>query len=139
MEGPLKTPNYKVLIAGAVPHNSAELLSKKRFKKLLEEARQSFDYIVIDTAPTILVTDTLLVSKFADATLFLTRTNYTEKKLLKFAHELNKHNKLKNMMFVMNGVGAGKSKAYGYNYGYSYGYGPDSNAPKKWFKRVFRG
>ncbi len=139
MEGPLQAPNYKVLIAGAVPHNSAELLANKRFKKLLEEAKKSFDYIVIDTAPTILVTDTLLISKFADATLFLTRTNYTEKKLLKFAHELNKHNKLKNMMFVMNGVGAGKTKAYGYNYGYSYGYGPDSNAPKKWFKRVFRG
>ncbi len=139
MEGPLQAPNYKVLIAGAVPHNSAELLANKRFKRLLEEAKKSFDYIVIDTAPTILVTDTLLISKFADATLFLTRTNYTEKKLLKFAHELNKHNKLKNMMFVMNGVGAGKTKAYGYNYGYSYGYGPDSNAPKKWFKRVFRG
>ncbi|MCG2462615.1 polysaccharide biosynthesis tyrosine autokinase [Flavobacteriaceae bacterium F89] len=138
MEGPLQAPNYKVLIAGAVPHNSAELLANKRFKKLLDEAKKSFDYIVIDTAPTILVTDTLLISKFADATLFLTRTNYTEKKLLKFAHELNKHNKLKNMMFVMNGVGAGKTKAYGYNYGYSYGYGPDGSSPKKWYKKFFK-
>lgn len=139
LDGPIEIPDYKVLPGGAVPFNAAELLSNKRFKKLLEEAKQEFDYVIVDTAPTMLVTDTLLISRYADATLFLTRANYTEKKLLDFAQDLKKHNKLKNMMFVVNGVGEGKTKAYGYNYGYSYGYGQDGRSGEgPWYKRVFK-
>ena len=88
---------------------------------LIEEAKGIYDYIVVDTAPTILVTDTMLISHLADATIYIARANVTEKKLLNFSKELAESGKLKNMAYVLNGVGHNKS--YGYNYGYNYGYG----------------
>ena len=115
-----KHPNHDTLISGSLPPNPAYLLTNGHFEMLLEEAKGLYDYIIVDTAPTILVTDTLLISKFADATLYITRANVTEKNLLNHAIELHKNKKLKNMAFVLNSVGGGKS--YGYNYGYGYGY-----------------
>ncbi len=113
--------NHDLLISGSLPPNPAHLLTNGRFETLLEEAKLVYDYIIVDTAPTILVTDTLLISEFADATLFISRANVTEKKLLDHSIELNKSEKLKNMAYVVNSVGS--SKSYGYNYGYGYGYG----------------
>ena len=84
--------------------------------------------MVVDTAPTILVTDTMLISQLADATIYITRANYTEKNLLNFSEELSENGKLKNMAYVLNSVGAKKSQGYGYNYGYGYGYGSMDDA-----------
>ncbi|MDA7567876.1 polysaccharide biosynthesis tyrosine autokinase [Flavobacteriaceae bacterium] len=122
MTGFDKHPKHYTMLSGAIPPNPAHLLTNGRFEQLLAEARIEFDYIIVDTAPTILVTDTLLISKFADVTLFLTKANYTDKKLLKFSKELSESGKIKNMAYVMNSVGAGKSYSYGYGYGYNYGY-----------------
>ena len=116
-------PNHHTIISGPIPPNPAHLLTNGKFEKLLEEAKLEFDYIIVDTAPTILVTDTMLISQNADATLYITRANYTEKNLLKFAEDLKDTGKLKNLAYVINGVGASRSKKYGYNYGYGYGYG----------------
>ena len=118
-----KHPNHHIILSGSIPPNPAHLLTNGRFKKLIEEAKEVYDYIVVDTAPTILVTDTMLISQLADATIYLARANYTEKNLLKFSKELNETGKLKNMAYVINSVGASKSYGYGYNYGYNYGYG----------------
>ncbi|WP_138433358.1 GumC family protein [Winogradskyella algicola] len=118
-----KHPNHHIILSGSIPPNPAHLLTNGRFKKLIEEAREEYDYVVVDTAPTILVTDTMLISQFADATIYLTRANYTEKNLLKFSKELSESGKLKNVAYVINSVGASKSQGYGYNYGYNYGYG----------------
>ena len=104
-----KHPKHYTMLSGAIPPNPAHLLTNGRFEQLLAEARAEFDYVIVDTAPTILVTDTLLISKFADVTLFLTKANYTDKKLLKFSKELSESGKIKNMAYVMNSVGAGKS------------------------------
>ena len=117
-----KHPKHHTMISGEIPPNPAHLLTNGRFEQLLDEVRAEFDYVIVDTAPTILVTDTLLISKFADVTLFLTKANYTDKKLLKFSKELSESGKIKNMAYVMNSVGAGKSYSYGYGYGYNYGY-----------------
>ncbi|WP_412984126.1 GumC family protein [Pontimicrobium sp. IMCC45349] len=114
-------PNHDILISGSLPPNPAHLLTNGRFETLLEEAKDIYDYIIVDTAPTILVTDTLLISKFADATMYVTRADFTEKNLINHSIDLHKKNKLKNMAYVVNSVGANKS--YGYNYGYGYGYG----------------
>ena len=122
MTGFDKHPKHYTMLSGAIPPNPAHLLTNGRFEQLLAEARTEFDYVIVDTAPTILVTDTLLISKFADVTLFLTKANYTDKKLLKFSKELSESGKIKNMAYVMNSVGAGKSYSYGYGYGYNYGY-----------------
>ena len=124
MSGFDEHPEHRTMLSGAIPPNPAHLLTNGRFEQLIAEVRAEFDYIIVDTAPTILVTDTLLISKFADITLFLTKANYTDKKLLKFSKDLSDSKKITNMAYVINSVGAGKSYGYGYgyNYGYSYGY-----------------
>ncbi|WP_181855220.1 tyrosine-protein kinase domain-containing protein [Winogradskyella sp. KYW1333] len=118
-------PCHSILLSGPIPPNPAHLLTNGRFEQMLAQAKTMFDYIIVDTAPTILVTDTFLISKYADLILFLTKANYTEKKLLDFSKALQASGKLKNMAYVINSVGAGKSYSYGYgyNYGYNYGYG----------------
>ncbi|NIK91347.1 polysaccharide biosynthesis tyrosine autokinase [Mangrovimonas sp. CR14] len=124
LKGFEKHNNHDILISGNIPPNPAQLLTNGRFEDLLNEAREIYDYVIVDTAPTILVTDTTMISQFADATIYLIRANYTEKNLLEFSKGLHDSGRLKNMGYVLNGVTAGKS--YGYNYGYSYGYGSNT-------------
>ena len=113
--------NYlDVIMAGSIPPNPAELLSNGRFELLINELKQEYDYVIVDCAPTILVTDTLLISQLADVTLYLARAGFTEIRLLQFSKELKQLHKLKNMSYVLNNVG--DSKSYGYNYSYNYGY-----------------
>ncbi len=116
-----KHPNHDILLSGSIPPNPSSLLTNGRFKELIEEAKDLYDYIVVDTAPTILVTDTMLISQLSDATVYIVRANFTDKKLLSFSKDLFESGKLKNMAYVINGVG--NNKSYGYNYGYNYGYG----------------
>ena len=116
-------PNHRLMLSGDLPPNPPNLLTNGRFETLLEEAKQQYDYVVVDTAPTILVTDTTLIAPWADATLYMVRADQTEKDLLQFSKDLAETKKLKNMLYVLNGVGASKAYGYGYNYGYSYGYG----------------
>ncbi|WP_296313612.1 GumC family protein [Winogradskyella sp. UBA3174] len=118
-----KHPNHHIILSGSIPPNPANLLTNGRFKDLIEEAKQDYDYIIVDTAPTILVTDTMLISQLADATIYIVRANFTEKNLLNYSKDLHETGKLKNMAYVVNGVGASKSYGYSYNYGYGYGYG----------------
>ena len=113
-------PTHKVLIGGAIAPNPVQLLTNGNLDTLLNEAKQLYDFIILDCAPTLLVTDTLLISQLADATVYLTRANFTEKELLEYPKKLIKETKLKNVGFVLNGLGSGK--AYGYGYGYTYGY-----------------
>jgi capsular exopolysaccharide synthesis family protein len=121
-----KHPNHHIILSGSIPPNPANLLTNGRFEKLIEEAKQEYDYIIVDTAPTILVTDTMLISQLADATLYLVRANYTEKNLLNYSKSLFESGKLKNIAYVLNDVDTNKSYGYGYNYGYNYGYGSKS-------------
>jgi capsular exopolysaccharide synthesis family protein len=152
-KGALHNPNLDVIFSGPIPPNPAELLSNGRLEQLLEEAKDLYDYIIVDTAPTILVTDTLLISQLADVTLYMVRANYTDKNLLNFIKELHDQKKLKNMAFILNDIGAGKAYGYGYgygygykynyayNYGYGYGYTEDLEGEKKrkpFFKRMFK-
>ncbi|KAA5825580.1 polysaccharide biosynthesis tyrosine autokinase [Algibacter amylolyticus] len=115
--------NLDVLLSGVVPPNPAELLMSDRFKQLFEEVSVNYDYVIVDTAPAMLVTDTLLISKYAGHTAYVTRADYTEKKILNFAKELHAENKLNNMMLVVNDV-----KQSNFGYGAKYGY---YGAPKK--------
>jgi capsular exopolysaccharide synthesis family protein len=115
--------NHDILLSGNIPPNPTSLLTNGRFKALIEEAKDLYDYIIVDTAPTVLVTDTMLISQLADVTVYISRANFTEKKILGFAEDLFETGKIKNMAYVINGVGASRSYGYGYNYGYGYGYG----------------
>lgn len=140
-----------IIFAGSVPPNPAELLSNGRFEDLLTILKKEYDYIVVDTAPTILVTDTLLISQLSDLTVYVTRADHTDKKLLPYSRNLKMQGKLKNMAYIINNVGGAKGYGYGYsygygygyNYGYGYGYGEDDSTTKKskrnkwlsWLKR----
>lgn len=113
--------------SGTIPPNPAHLLANGNFETLIEEAKSRYDYIVVDLAPTILVTDTLLVAHHTDATICAVRANHTDKKLIPFSENLRKTNLLKNMVYVINGVKENRSYGYSYNYGYNYGYGDEDS------------
>lgn len=119
-------PTHDILLSGNIPPNPTSLLTNGRFEDLLNEAKDIYDFIIVDTAPTVLVTDTMLISQFSDVTVYIARGNYTEKKILAFSEELVESGKLKNVAYVINSVGASRSYGYGYNYGYGYGYGSKS-------------
>lgn len=131
--------NLDLIIAGQIPPNPAELLMDHRFGDLIAEARRRYDYIIVDTAPTMLVSDTLLISKYADAILYLVRANHTRKPVLAHIRETKKAGKLHHIGIVLNAVNekAGYGYGYGYNYGYGYGYSEDQYIPrwKFWKKR----
>jgi tyrosine-protein kinase Etk/Wzc len=129
-----------IIFAGSVPPNPAELLSNGRFEGLLNILKKEYDYIVVDTAPTILVTDTLLISQLSDLTVYITRADHTDKKLLTYSKSLKTQGKLKNMAYVINNVEGAKGYGYGYGYNYGYGYGyeeDDDEATKKSSKFKF--
>ena len=111
--------NLYVMPAGPVPPNPAELLSRHSLDEAMEQLREMFDYIIIDSAPISLVSDTLILNRVADANAYICRANYSSKMNLKFANELMAKGELKNMLLVINDV---KDFHRGYGYGYGYGY-----------------
>ena len=111
-----------VCLAGLCRTYPPEILSNENFERFLELAKMEFDCIIVDTAPMLLVSDTRIISEYADISLFLLRVGYTEKRLIEFSKELHKNNELKNMGYVINAVGSGGAMEQ-YNYGYAYGYG----------------
>ena len=112
--------HLKVMLAGPIPPNPAELLSRNTLDEAMEQLKAKFDYIIIDSAPVSLVSDTLILNRVSDATAYMCRANYSSKMNLKFANDLMKQGKLKNMLLVINDV---KDFHRGYGYGYGYGYG----------------
>ena len=117
-----KNPNHNVCFSGTMPSNPPELLAGKNFKKFIERAKTEFDYVIVDTAPTILVTDTLLISEYADLALFIVRLGFTDKRLIEFSKDLKKSKKLTNVAYVLNDVGIDRTKDYNYGYGYGYSF-----------------
>lgn len=121
--------NLDILPAGIVPPNPAELLSKKNLDNAISFLKEKYDYVLLDTAPVGLVTDTLIIARVADASVYVCRADYTAKNDLDLVNTLYAEKKLKNMSLVLNGVDMTKRK-YGYYYGYGsngkygrYGYG----------------
>ncbi|KQT24058.1 capsular biosynthesis protein [Chryseobacterium sp. Leaf405] len=113
-------PNLDVIFSGSIPPNPTELLSNGRYEDLLADLKEKYDYIIIDTAPLMLVTDTLLIAEMADVTLYVTRSKHTEKSLIDFANKQIESQRIKNVAFVLNDVSK-EYFAYGNKYGYGYG------------------
>lgn len=124
-------PNLDVIYSGMIPPNPTELLSNGRYENLLEELKARYDYIILDTAPLLLVTDTFLIAELADVTIYVARSKYTEKALLEFANNNIDQKKIKNVGFVLNDVNRE-------NLGYSnkYGYGYNSHHEQTWFEKL---
>lgn len=115
-----------ILLGGAVPPNPAQLISNNNLEIFVNQAKKSYDYVLLDTPPSILVSDTLNISPLTDLTLFVTRSNYTEKSVLDHVKNLAIDKKIDNLALVLNGVDHKLNKykyQYGYNYSYNYGYG----------------
>ena len=136
--------NLSILPGGTVPPNPTELLARDGLDKAIEILKKNFDYVILDTAPVGMVTDTLLIGRVADLSVYVCRADYTHKVEYTLINELAEEKKLPNICTVINGVdlkrrkygyyyGYGKyGKYYGYGkrYGYGYGYGQENN--KSW-------
>ena len=115
-----KNPNLDILLSGALPPNPLYLINNGNFEILINQAKKEYDYIIIDTAPTLLVADTKSLFDLADAVIYLTRCNVTDKEILNHINDSVGVSKI-NTAVVLNGVG--EQNSYGYSYGYKYGYG----------------
>ena len=124
--------NLYVLPAGIIPPNPTELLMSKNVGKLFTQFKNEYDYIVVDMAPVSLVSDTLMLAKYADASVYVVRANFLDKRMLHIPKILYKEGKLINMAMLLNDTALNKS--YGYGYGYGYGIKPKE---KPWYKRIF--
>lgn len=117
-----------VIYSGKIPPNPAELLMTERMEDLLKTVATHYDYVIVDTAPLMVVSDTLLISKFADQIVYVTRAGMTDLKVLEYPLKLSSEGKLSGLSFVVNGV---KVSNLGYGGKYGYGYGKTT---KKWWK-----
>jgi len=113
--------NLYILPSGDIPPNPAELLLSERLNQMFETLRNQFDFIVVDTAPAGLVTDTVLASGHADVIIYVLRAGLTDKSTLNIPETLHREKKLPNMAYLIND--ARHSGSYGYAYGYGYGIG----------------
>ena len=119
--------NLYIIPGGTVPPNPTELLARDGLDKAIAILRKEFDYVILDTAPVGMVTDTLLIGRIADLSVYVCRADYTRKAEFTLINELADNNKLPNLCTVINGLDLQKKK-YGYYYGYGkygkyYGYG----------------
>ncbi len=127
-------PNCDFIYSGIIPPNPTDLLQNGRYLKLLNALKDNYDYIILDTAPLMLVTDSFLISDVADATVYVTRSETTEKGFIEFANNNIETGKIKNTAFVLNDV---HKANFGYGNKYGYGYQAESNNFKSRFLKLF--
>lgn len=130
--------NLFFISPGELPDNPSELLANGKINALIDYLNSRFDMVIIDTSPSVLVTDAFILSELCDATLYVIRHNYTPKLLIKRIEENIEVNPLKNLAIIFNGVKARgffkNNYGYGYNYVYGnkhYGYAQQSGKQKK--------
>ncbi|MFM2048676.1 MAG: hypothetical protein RI955_1224 [Bacteroidota bacterium] len=136
-----------IIPVGPLPPNPSELLTNNKMAELIMQLRNQFDIIIIDTPPLGLISDPELIAPLADATVFLTRHNHTNKEIFsKVMHDVARTKVFTNCSLIFNGVktkGLGYRNygyGYGYGYGYKYVYGQEKNKSGmlKWIKNVFK-
>lgn len=120
-------PYCDFIYSGSIPPNPADLLQNGRYEQLLDALRDDYHYIILDTAPLMLVTDSLLIADVADATVYVTRSEVTEKAYIEFANNNIDNQKIKNVGFVLNDV-----HKTNFGYGNKYGYGYQAEEKKWW-------
>lgn len=111
-----EVPTLDVIVAGPVPPNPSELLASEKVDAMVKTLRGLYDYIIIDSAPVGVVSDTFSLDRVADATVYVTRVNVTSGSDIDFAEEIYRDKRLKKLSLVVNGTKT--KKAYGYGYGH---------------------
>ena len=133
--------NLYILPGGSVPPNPTELVARQALDQAIETLKQHFDYVILDTAPIGMVTDTQLIARVADLSVYVCRAGYTHKSHYVLINELKKEHKLPNLCTLLNGINMNKRQngyyygygkygkygryGYGKKYGYGYGYGKE--------------
>jgi capsular exopolysaccharide synthesis family protein len=120
-------PNLYCMFAGPIPPNPSDFVLSEKLRELITYAKENFEYVIIDSPPAGLLSDSIFLMQFADATLFVLNANSSTRKTVNFVHEIKENNNFTNILFVLNGVRHIAKryyyKGYGYSYGYGYGYG----------------
>jgi tyrosine-protein kinase Etk/Wzc len=119
-----------VLPPGSIPPNPTELLMNKKVDELFAQFKNEYDFIIVDTAPVSLVSDTLIIAKHADTFVYVVRANVLDKRMLHIPEVLYREKKLPNMALLLND--AETKKGYGYGYGYGV-----TTKKLPWYKKVF--
>lgn len=137
-------PNLDLLMAGPIPPNPNELLMSKRFDEMIDYARAHYDYVILDTAPLGMVSDTFLLARAVDVVVYVARANYTNKAAIEMLNGWIRSKRIAVPTYlILNDVNM-KSKAYSYRqygggrYGYGYGYANQSREMLPWYKRIFK-
>jgi capsular exopolysaccharide synthesis family protein len=144
-------PYLDVITSGPIPPNPSELILGDSMREMIDELKQKYDYIILDTPPVGLVSDALELVQFCDVTLYIVRQNFTKKEMLTLLNNRFKRGELNNISIIFNGyenkAKYGVGYGYGYGYGYSYGYGYGSGYHEdeeptgffaKWRYRLFK-
>ncbi len=121
-----------IIASGDIPPNPVEMLMSSRVVEMFEQLKSDYEYVIVDTAPVGLVTDTVQVSKFADLTIYVMKSGYLDKRMLHIPAKMFGEAKLKNMALLINGIDTSKK-----GYGYGYGYGAVDSKKKKWYNNYF--
>lgn len=118
---PTKLPNLDIITAGPIPPNPSELILSTKMDELINQLKERYDYVVLDTPPIGLVSDSYDLLKYADATLFISRYNYSERIFLNAVQSKYEDGELNNIGIILNDFQV--KMGYGYGYGNEYGYG----------------
>ncbi|MCV9388620.1 GumC family protein [Reichenbachiella ulvae] len=129
--------NLSFIGAGPTPPNPSELILGENFDKMLEELKQEFDIVMLDTPPVGLVTDGILVMKKCDLPVYVVRSDYSKKSYLKSIHRLIKSNGFDNLSVIFNAASSKGSYGYGYGYGKGSGYYEEASQSSSKLKRIF--
>jgi len=127
----LKSPveQYDIIPSGPQPPNPAELLMNGEYTGLLEELRQQYDFIVMDTPPVGLVTDGIMAMKNADVSIYVFRANYSKRDFINNLQRIMKVNKFSNVTSLLNALPATHEKYYGYY---------EEQGRTHWLKSIFK-
>jgi capsular exopolysaccharide synthesis family protein len=116
-------PFLDVIISGPIPPNPAEMIMSDRMKDLIDELKQKYDYIILDTPPVGIVSDALELAQYSDVVLYIVRQNFTKKEMITSLNNRVKRGELNNTSIILNGFENKAKYGAGYGYGYGYGYG----------------
>lgn len=134
--------NLDILVGGVVPPNPTELVARPILDQAIEILKEHYDYIILDTAPIAMVTDTAIIGRVADMCVYVCRTDVTPKEAFRYINVLQQNKTFPKLATVVNGIdmnlrknnygyGYGRKYGYGYGFGYGYGYGFDSSKKDK--------
>ena len=121
--------NLDYIKSGPIPPNPAELLARDEMKDLIKDLQEKYDYVIIDSPPVFIVSDSMPLMELVDLNIYIFRQNFTKRELLKFANSFYDSEKIKNLSIILNDVDFSNHYAYnyGYNYGYNFGYNYDES------------